>query len=481
MKQRFISLFLLAFSHGLSLIAQDANYWSSDYGPGGFLTPGAVIAYNRDSGVLFFNPALLAYTNKSSASITGNIYQYESIRIKDAVGAGLPLSSTGGSIIPQMGAGSIAIHGSKPFVIGYALIRNPVSSFQATQRKDAKQNVLNDSYSPGPEYYVGQYSLANSITETSGILSAGLKLTSALSVGLSVEGQIRKQTYSEDFSSRALYNTGTDTLFPPVASATYNYLATYTHIGVRFKGGLSYNAAGHHAGLLISSPLLHILGRSTLYADNEVNDLRIADNLNLNLLANTRQTGLGARWKSPVSLALGYAYDYSSSGQIYFVAEYFARVSNYNIITPRSDYFLRPDTGDNNSNTTALLKLRDAHKALVNFAIGLSFPVTPAVLGYCSFRTDFSYADRTLSNNEDGFAANTSYWNNWHLQLGANFKKRKFNLRPGLLLSYGTTSKYMQPVNFDNPSEVNTLLGDPHPVRASRFSAGLMLSYIHNL
>lgn len=77
--------------------------------------------------------------------------------------------------------------------------------------------------------------------------------------------------------------------------------------------------------------------------------------------------------------------------------------------------------------------------------------------------------------------ANTSDWNLWHLQLGANVKKRKFNLRPGLLLSYGTTNKYMQPVNYDNPHEDNFLLGDPHQVKASRFSAGLMFSYIHNL
>jgi len=37
--------------------AQDAHYWSNNYGPGVFLTPGSVIASNRDSGVLFYNPS----------------------------------------------------------------------------------------------------------------------------------------------------------------------------------------------------------------------------------------------------------------------------------------------------------------------------------------------------------------------------------------------------------------------------------------
>ncbi len=60
--------------------AQDANYWSSSYNPAGFLTPGAVIAFNRDSGVMFLNPALLSHNTKSSASISGTVYQYGDIK-----------------------------------------------------------------------------------------------------------------------------------------------------------------------------------------------------------------------------------------------------------------------------------------------------------------------------------------------------------------------------------------------------------------
>jgi hypothetical protein len=66
------------------------------------------------------------------------------------------------------------------------------------------------------------------------------------------------------------------------------------------------------------------------------------------------------------------------------------------------------------------------------------------------------------------------------MQIGANFKKRKFNLRSGILLSYGSSGKYMQDVNFDNPNENNYLGGDPHTTRATEVSAGLMFAYIYN-
>lgn len=463
------------------VMAQDANYWSSNYSAGGFLTPGAVIAFNKDSGVFFYNPALLAFSNKTTASITGNVYQYESINIRNGIGSGLNLSSKGASIIPQMVSGVIALKRKRPFSLAYALIRNPVSGFQTTQRKDAKVNVLNDSYSPGPETFIGQYTAQNTITETSGQLSAGFTISPRFSAGFSMIAQIRRQTYDVDYSIRAIVNGDSNTLFPTISSSLEHYLNSNTHIGMLFRAGLAYNADRHHLGLLFSSPMLHIGGKATLLSDNEIDNMQLSDNLQFNLLANTRQTGLRTRYKTPFSIGLGYAYDYSNNGQVYLAAEYFTKLSQYNIVTPRNTYFIRPDTGNINDATSSLLQFKDAHKAVLNVALGVSFPLTPAVQGYCSFRTDFTYTGDHVYKDDDGYTSNTSAWNNYHLQLGANFRKRKFNLRPGLLFSYGATRKYMQALNFDNSSEDNYLIGDQHPTKASRFSAGLMLSYIHNL
>ncbi|MES1225363.1 MAG: hypothetical protein ABUT20_58320 [Bacteroidota bacterium] len=168
---RTIVILILSVIFFIPSYSQDANYWQSDYSPGGFLTPGAVIANNKDSGVMFYNPALLAYAKKSSASISGNIYQYQSTKIKDGVGAGLNLSSSGGSIIPLMASNVLALKLKKPFTVAYALVNSPVIDYQVTQRKDTKQNVLDDSYSPGNEVFIGQFVQQNSITETEGILA----------------------------------------------------------------------------------------------------------------------------------------------------------------------------------------------------------------------------------------------------------------------------------------------------------------------
>lgn len=480
MKRKIIIFFLLAFSVIHHTQAQDAHYWQSGFSPGGFLMPGAVIANNRDSGVFFYNPALLALNPKSGISISANIYQYEHLNMKAGIGAHNPLKSTRLRIVPQIVSGSIALKKKKTIAIGYALIHNAVLGYQATQRQDKKMDVLDNSYSPGQEFYVGQYAAHNHINQTIAVLSAGVKLNERLAVGISAEGQVRSQDYFEDYRSRALINDGNDIGLPPLTSVSTAYQVVYTHIGMRFKGGLSYEAGKHHFGLLVSSPLISLKGFATLTSDIAVANLHLVNNTpSLNLLANDRQTQLPVKYHLPFSIAGAYKLDYGR-GQLYLAAEYFHKVNSYNIITPRAESFIRPDTGSANSFTKDLLRFRDEHRSLTNFALGISYYVNSHLTAMASFRTDFTYSVKE-PENYDGHLPYVVTWDNYHCQLGGNFRRKKANLRAGILLSYGSTNKYKQPVNFDNPNEANLMLGDPTYGKASFFSTGLLLSYIHNL
>ncbi|KAA2242933.1 hypothetical protein F0L74_10430 [Chitinophaga agrisoli] len=480
---RFLLLFSGALLWSYCLLAQDAHYWSSNYGPSVLLTPGSVIASSRDSGVLFYNPALLSLSNKNRiaiSSITANIYQLEAIKVTNGTGAGRHLRSTSMRIVPQMLSGSISLGKKAPVVIAYALINSPGFRFLSSQRRDERFNVLDDDYSPGPEYFVGDYVVENRVSETTALLSTGFKLTPKLSAGISVEGQIHQQHYSQTSNARALANSNIDSSQLPLVSTNTYYLANYVQAGLRFKAGLAYDMGRHHLGLVVSSPLVRLWGRGSIVADEEINNLRLVPDADifLSLLANTRQEGLRARWRMPVSIAAGYALDFRRA-QLYLATEYFFRVKDYDILTPRKEAFIRPDTGINNTETYSLLRLHDARKAVMNVALGASYQLKPSITAYASVRTDMSYADRAL--NADGTTSYNAYWNNVHLALGANFKRQKFNFRTGFLLSYGLTHKYPQDINFDMPAEENFLQGNPVNTKARRLGAGFMLSYIHNL
>ncbi len=470
-----------------SIKAQDANYWSSSYNPAGLLTPGAVIALNRDSGVMFFNPALLGYNSKNSASISGTIYQLSKVDVKNGAGTGLDMNSSSTSIIPQMVSATISFNkGAHPFTIGYALTHDQFMNYQANQQRDGKLNVLSDTYSPGDEYYLGQIANQNSSSQTGGLISGGVKISDQLALGLTAEADLHKQTYSTAYSARAIFNATDDELGePPFANSEYSYLANYYTLGLKFKAGLAYNLDKSHLGLTVTSPLLNLYGRANILSDNVINNLIETEGGlrdTIHILANSRQQSLKAKYKMPLSIGAGYAYDLKK-GQIFFSTEYFLKVSQYSIITPKAQTYIRGvGQEDEAIYTPEFLRFADARKSVINFGVGASYLLKPDLTGYLSLYTDFNNINQNAFNNDFiGTSPYTSYYDVYHCQTGINIKKRKFNFRAGLILAYGSTNKYMQTVNFDHPNEDNFLVGDPVNTHESQFVAGLMFSYIHNL
>lgn len=469
----FISLLLVYFG-----FSQDANYWSSAYGPGGFFVPGATIAKNGDSGVLFYNPALLAYNTKNTSNISGSVYNLNALNIKDGTGQGLDLRHQYTNIMPVIASNTIYLKGKKPITLAYAILYNPVFQFNASQRRDEQVNVLSDNYSPGDEFYVGQYVHGNNINETSGILSLGKSLNKKLAIGITGTFTKRRQSFSHNITSRALINDNS-TLFQKLVTVSEYYVANSLTFNLQFKAGLSYSFnEKNHLGVMISLPNIHLHGKSDILAEYAINNLRISGT-EIFLLGSTRQTKLNSIWKRPLSVAAGYTHNYKG-GEIYIASEFFSRVGPYSVIQPRDEAFIRPDTGTSNVFSASQLKFKDAGKSLLNFSVGASFPLKNEVKGFVSLRTDFSHSGKDLFENNNGFSIASANYDLYHFQGGANIKKRKFNLKAGILLTYGSNRSHEQFVNFDNPKEANFLEGTKQNVTASKFSAGLMLAYIHN-
>lgn len=461
-------------------LAQDANYWSNAYGPGGFMSPGAVIAKNGDSGVLFYNPALLAFNTKNASNISGSIYNFQTTKFNDGAGLGLGLKATSTYILPVIASNTIYLKLKKPITIAYAIMNTPVMKFNASQRRDGMVNVLDESISVGNEFYVGQYVHANTVDETTGLLAVGKSFSKKLAMGVSFSFTNRRQEFHHNLSLSVLSNDISAGFDQRLVSIEEYYLVHSNVFNLGIKAGLSYELAPkHHLGLLVTAPSIHLSSKADLLVQYSVNNLPLDNNTEKFLIVNSKQTKLASRWKTPLSVAGGYTYDYGR-GHLYFAAEYFSRVAEYSVITPRNDYFIRPDTGIGGEFTSSMMQLKNLNKSILNFSVGVSFPLKERIMGYLSLRTDYNYSDVRSFKNEDGYRSNTSTWDIYHMQIGTNFKKRKFNLRAGLLLSYGRKNQLEQMVNFDDPSVENNLEGSLKKISATRFATGLMLAYIHN-
>jgi hypothetical protein len=459
--------------------AQDANYWSSTYGPGGFFSPGSTIAKNGDSGVLFYNPALLAYNTKNASNISGSIYNFQTTNFNDGAGLGLNLKATSTYILPVLASNTIYLKLKKPITVAYAIMSTPVMKFHASQRRDAMINILPDGKSPGNEFFVGQYVHANTVEETSGILAVGKPITNKLALGLTFGFTNRRQEFHHNMSINVLSNDLSTTYDQRMVSIGEYYLVHSNVWNLGIKAGLSYELnPKNHLGLLVTLPSIHLTSRADLIVQYNISNLVVGTE-EIFMVASSKQTKLSSKWRTPLSIAGGYTLNYGK-GDLYFSAEYFVPLSEYNVITPRDEYFVRPQTGIGEYFTSSMMQLKNIHKSILNYAVGASFPLKEKVTGYLSLRTDFNYSDQRSFSNDDGYRSNTATWDIYHMQLGTNFKKRKFNLRAGLLLSYGRKSQLEQMVSFDNPTQENALEGALKKISATRMAAGLMLAYIHN-
>jgi hypothetical protein len=396
-----------------------------------FFNAGAVIASNGDSSVLFYNPALLAGAGKSSISFSGSLYQIDRINLVDGAGTSRNLTSQNFSVVPQIIAGSFKIPFKKPFQVAYALLHDPGLNFQPTQRRDENVNALDDSYSPGEEEFIGQLVYQNEVDQFSGLVAAGYSITPTIKIGGAMEAIQRKQTYALNFTGRALVNTTSIDQFPIVSNDSY-YFTQYSFYSLRWKAGFAYDVGDNHLGLLIHTPDLPVYSSGTLLSDNVLVNLRIIpDERAINFVANTRQDKLKVKWKNPVSIGAGYSYNFPR-GLIYVSAEYFFGVPEYNVLTPRKDFFLRPDTGNSNLLTPDLLSLKDKRNPVLNFSAGANVELDEKVTAFFSFRTDYSYADVGLEKPQIGFTPYTTFWNNFHWGAGINLRKKSFNLHSGV-------------------------------------------------
>lgn len=458
-------------------LAQDTHYWGNHYGAGGFFVPGSVIAYTGDSAVLFYNPALLVHAGKTKISVNATAYYYEKIKVKNGAGTHFDLQSSNSGSSPLLVAGNIQFKKNSRINMAYGLISEPNFDFNVSQRRDERMPVLDESYSPGPEFFVAQMKKQNTIRRIGAMAGMGFSISKTISAGIYVKAFSRRHQYEINFIGRALVNPPGNIQYPLV-NTDLDYSVSYSHLGMKSRLGIAYDKGPDHIGLTFQTPMIRIGGTGTLVSDMVINNGNFLGIL-INLIANSRQEKLKSVYKDPFSVAVGYSRQFRGA-TIYAAAEYFPSVGEYNIITPRDEYFIRPDTGNNFLYTRDILRLKDARRSVLNFSAGGSFALNQRLLLFAAFRTDNTYFSKDRFKDNEGFIPYTATWNLYHVQTGVNIKMPKYNLRAGIYTAFGGDRNYAQDINFDNPSEGNFLQGDLSEGSARYFTLGFLLSYIHN-
>jgi hypothetical protein len=468
--------------------SQDTHYWTYRYGTRAVLMGGPAVGGLEDNSSVIYNPALLSLVKSTSISINSNVYQVVNINVKDGAGAGQDVTSNQFSAVPVTVSGLLKKKKTSRLTMGYAIIVPTEFTFKASAREEGLKDIdqlSNGLQSPGAEEYVGQFSINTRLSENQGAFAFAYKINDHWSVGLTNQFIYRSHNYAKNELSRMILNN----TFTTLVSTGESQSVEYANLRYVPKLGFAFTSGNWSAGVAISFPSLNVTGVGTIARDVIATNLNIQpDNtkvrIPINIAVNDRETKLPTTYKSPLSISAGLTYK-SGKTTIAVSAEWFDKVSLYNIMSPIGAPFKRPTnlTVDNQN----FLLLNASNKSVTNLAIGIEHELSEKVSISTGFRTNNSFYDRVFDDritdrnkknvNSNPLNLDISSWNMYHVVIGGTFKKERRDLSIGINFSWADKGAIKQFANFENPTEQTFLLGQRVSTTAEFFSYGILLGY----
>jgi len=461
--------FLLSLICGVTH-SQDTHYWTHQYGTRSALMGGAVVGEVKNSTSIFYNPAALGFIDTASLSISANAYEYDNIKVENALGQQKDFISNYFASLPLLIGGMFHSDKTHPLKIAYGLASPVDFNFNATARIDNYMQIVDDAESPGPEEFIAQASVASRLNESVGAVGLGRRINEHWSVGLSNFFLVRTQQFVISQYARMFLNDGSHKL------VSTSFVKNVEYYNVRYVAELAiaYEKENFSAGLCLSTPSLILWGDGALATDIIGNNIKLNGD-RIDFLGNDRQEKLKSTYKSPFSVSAGCNWSVRRSS--FGVAlQYFGKVNVYDVMRAKPSAFIRPASLNADISSDEYLRLNAGAKSVINAAIGYEYRLSNMVSLIASTRTDNSYFDEKVQDAV-GINSQLTTWNIYHFTGGIIITKGKTQLSIGLLYSTGVDRDKKQEGNLDHPSEDNFLLGSSTIVKATYSSIGLLLGF----
>lgn len=398
---------------GPGAAAQDANYWSIQYGPVAQLVGGQVIASSRDLSATYYNPGALSLGQEGKFLLSTESFQYEYISAEPQEGLeALDLSSSRFGTAPSLVAGKL------PRWLG----QRTSLAWSFLTRQELKARVGRRDIAPFDErggLFVTESFLDQSVSEHWAGLTASVPVSDNLGVGATLYGVYRGQRSRVELSADAVNDAGSGLSVSGVQDFSYYHTRLLAKLGVayevrRVKLGLSVTTPG--AGLFGSGDTGFKLSLFGVDADgNGVPDPPVVEaGVFENLPADYRSSwaiGGGASWTQGAT-------------QIHVSAEWFAPVDRFTVLQVTDD-------GGGESQT-----LGQELAGVFNAGIGYEHNFDTGVALYGAFRTDLS-----ASVGDPRANASVSGWDVYHLSAGVAFSVSSTRFTLGATGSFGSNTR----------------------------------------
>jgi hypothetical protein len=396
---------------GASARAQDSNYWTYQWGTAANLLGGAVIGSVVDISATYYNPGALPLIEQAEIIVTSKVFDLASLKVEPDFGTQVDLDNLRLSIAPGFVGGRLPFKFLGSDVLGYSLFTR--QRFKATIDAGAVGTLDEVNDTLPTDDFLGLVRFEEDLTDYWVGLTFSKLLGSKVGLGVTLYGAYRSQR----FGGQSQAQTFTDTTQAIVLNQTYS---SYWNFRMLLKAGVTFEFHGVSFGLTVTSRSLSLFGSGRVL----VNRTRFG--ISDPAFGATFQDGLGATFRSPLSLGLGTAYSPDQNTTVHFATEYYAPVSQYVVMD------LEPF--DNQSGgETITADLEDARKGVLNAGIGVEHTFSPTLSGYASFRTDFTGSDPDTPSD-----ITFTRWNLYFITAGTSFQIGTADLTLGLAYGWGS-------------------------------------------
>ena len=347
--------------------AQDAHYWTQQFGPRASLLSGAVIGSIADISGTFYNPGSLALAKTLPFALSTDVYEVEKIRLEDGAGAGVDPSTTRSGVRPSLLAGTITRK-----LAGGVLAYSALSRMQTGSDVNAELVLSGEEIPPelDLEDVVGIARIDGEFSDFWAGLTYSHTIGPNFGLGLTWYGAHRTQRRRREGIEEAIATDGSPFVNIDMAGGNYSALRTLAKVGGYFRSGPV------SAGLTVTTPSLHITGSGEF----GVNSATFSSDTTA--LVATVQTDLSAKYKSPLSVGFGLGWQIGKA-RLQASGEWFDTIDPY--VVMQGEEFISQEPEE-----VVSFDVVQAMDQVLNWGVGLEYAFKEKVVGYGSFASDYN-------------------------------------------------------------------------------------------
>jgi hypothetical protein len=386
-----------------SAAAQDAHYWSQQYGTRSELLGGTVVGSPQDLSTTYYNPGGLAFLESQSFLLSALALQFEQYQLTGSNEGDTDLRAE------QFGPSPILVAGTLPrdWIAGTIAY-----SYLSRQELDARF----DSWLPlgnEPDGPVGNLLIDARVRESWGGITWS-QVFGSIGVGGSLYGAYRSQRVREEVLSQPV-----PTEVPSSAIASVNDYR-YWHFRTLAKLGIHWEREGASLGLAYTSPGLPLFGGGDAAFYRSVQSDAAGVDVDEAVIAEDPSV----TFRSPMSVSIGSRVEFGRAA-LYVTAEWFDSVNPYRVVAANDI----PDAGFGSSLSSLLYQ---EMQSVVNVGVGGEFTPRGNLTLFGSFITDGSGA------TEDPLTGHSfGTWDIYQGTAGAALSLQQADLTLGLSIGSG--------------------------------------------